>query len=160
VSVRSPGLFPFLSVLPVVAGSITLEEIVMETLSKKWSVLMLAFFASIFLVSTAVAEPTYSDEDFPAHMEKSMDKLHGLFQQSFDKTIPGGKRLKARQEYFDLSRDLIKGVHARVMTLDVKKGAALSHTDVLLSIHLLSMSSEMTSSILQEQLADPTMMSQ
>lgn len=102
----------------------------------------------------------FDDATYTAEMEKDHHKLHMLYGQAFDKSQPLAKREKARREYFKVSQDLIKKMHSRIMTMNVKEGAAMSHTDVLLSTHLLLMAADMLSTIQQEQWAnDPGLVS-
>ena len=83
-----------------------------------------------------------------------------LFGKSFDKSVSASQRLKARMEFLNVAQDLNKKMHARVMTKDPKKGDALSHTDILLSTHLLLMTADMLSTMQQETWAnDPGLVS-
>ena len=128
---------------------------------------------SLFLLASGVlfmcllyAQPVFSDEmtgsmmfddaSYTAEMEKGHMKLHMLYGKAFDKSVSASQRLKARQEFLDLAQELNKKMHARVMTKDPKKGDALSHTDVLLSTHLLLMTADLLSTLQQEAwAADP-----
>ncbi len=92
----------------------------------------------------------FDDATYTAEVEKGHQKLHMLYGKALDKSLPAMKREKARRDYFKVSQNLNKRMHSRVMSLDVKKGAALSHTDILLSTHLLLMTADMLSTIQQD----------
>jgi len=92
----------------------------------------------------------FDDANYTAEIEKAHQKLHMLYGKSFDKSLPLGQREKARRNFFKASQDLNKKMHNRVMTLDPKQGAALSHTDILLSTHLLLMTADMLSTLQEE----------
>lgn len=123
---------------------------------KSIMVILMALVVSVLFAPGALAGMAYNEADYPAYFEKTMDKLHVLHQQAFDKTIPSGKREKAKREFLKHSQDLVKKMHARIMKLDVKKGDALSHTEVLLSTHLQLMVADMLSTLQQEAWIDPT----
>lgn len=80
-----------------------------------------------------------------------------LFLKAFDKKSSAGEREKAKREYVQIGKKLIGQMHERVMALNVKEGAALSPTDVILSIHMMGMMLEMLATIQQEEWQDPTM---
>jgi len=119
-------------------------------------VILMALAVSVFFAPAAFAGMAYNEADYPAYFEKTMDKLHVLHGKVFNKTISSGEREKAKREFFKHSQDLVKKMHARVMTLNVKEGAALSHTEVLLTTHLQLMIADMISTLQQEAWIDPT----
>lgn len=129
--------------------------------STPWVFLVLIFLTpGLWAEEMTPSSLVFDDATYTADMEKAHTKLHMLYGQAFDKSQPLGKREKARREYFKLSQELIKKMHSRVMTMNVKEGAALSHTDALLSTHLLLMAADMLTTIQQEQWEnDPSMMS-
>ena len=116
----------------------------------------LTFFMCMVVVPVATsAEMTpsslvFDDATYTAEVDKAHQKLHELYGKAVDKTLPKGQRLKARRGFFEASQELNKKMHSRVMGLDPKKGAALSHTDILLSTHLLLMTADMLSTLQQE----------
>jgi len=129
---------------------------------------LLKFAVSLFIVNLLFLSSSMAANDTPDSLvfdnrvyteqtEKAMDKMHHLFIKAYDKTSPSGDREKAKREYLEMGQNLIRQLHERVMTLDVKRGAALSHTDVLLSVHMMSMMLDMLASIQQEQWVDPSM---
>lgn len=126
----------------------------------------LILFTCLFVVpaaSSAEMTPTslvFDDATYTAEVEKGHQKLHMLYGQASDKSLPLGQREKAKREFFKVSQDLNKKMHSRVMGLNVKEGAALSHTDILLATHLLLMTTDMLSNIQQDIWEnDPSMMS-
>lgn len=126
---------------------------------KSIMVVLIALVVSVFFAPVAFASEVYTESDYPAYFEKTMDKFHVLHAKVFDKTIPAGEREKAKRAFFKHSQDLGKKMHARTMTLNVKKGDALSHTEVLLGTHLQLMVVDMLSTLQQEAWADPTNLS-
>jgi acetyl/propionyl-CoA carboxylase alpha subunit len=124
------------------------------------AVLFLALKASP-LSAAEMTSPSlvFDEKTYTAEVEKAHQKLHMLFGQAFDKRLPGGERKKAQREFLKISQELIKKMHSRVMTMNVKEGAALSHTDILTSTHLLLMVTDMLTTIQQETCADPTRLS-
>ena len=117
---------------------------------------ILALLTTIFaapLVSSAEMTPSslvFDDATYSADVEKEHQKLHMLYGQAVDKTLPMGQREKARRDFFTVSQDLNKKMHNRVMALNIKEGAALSHTDILLATHLLLMTADMLSTLQQD----------
>ena len=127
---------------------------------------LLLFASGLLFVCLLYAQPVFSDEmtgsmmfddaSYAADVEKGHQKLHMLYGKAFDKSSSASQRLKARQDFLKVSQELNKKMHARVMTKDPKKGDALSHTDVLLSTHLLLMTADLLSTLQQEEWAmDP-----
>ena len=92
----------------------------------------------------------FDDATYTVEVEKGHQKLHALYGKALDKSLPLGQREKAKRDYFKVSQSLNKKMHSRVMNLNVKEGAALSHTDVLLSTHLLLMTADMLSTLQQD----------
>ena len=125
---------------------------------------ILALLITIFIVPVALADEmtpsslVFDDATYTAEVEKEHQKLHMLYGQAVDNSLPLGQREKARRDFFKVSQDLNKKMHSRVMGLNVKEGAALSHTDILLATHLLLMTADMLSTIQQDEWAvDPGM---
>ena len=101
----------------------------------------------------------FDDATYTAEVEKAHQKLHVLYGKVVNKSLSGNVREKARRGFFNVSQDLNKKMHSRVMMLDVKQGAALSHTDILLSTHLLLMTADMLSTIQQDSWEDDSRIS-
>ena len=126
---------------------------------KSIMVVLMALAVSVFFAPAAFAAMAYNEADYSTYFEKTMDKLHVLHGKVFDKTISLGEREKAKRAFFKHSQDLVKKMHARIMTLNVKKGDALSHTEVLLATHIQLMVADMLSTLQQEAWMDPTNLS-
>ena len=98
---------------------------------------------SIFGVNAYAAEnegtAVYDESVYTKQVEKSMDKMHMLYMRAFDKSLTKSEANKAKTEYYKIAQGLVREMHERVMGLNVKAGAALSHTDVLLSTHMTMM---------------------
>ena len=92
----------------------------------------------------------YDESVYTQKVEKSMDNMHALYVRTFDKSLSKSKANKAKAEYYKIAQGLVRDMHQRVMGLNVKTGAALSHTDVLLSTHMNLMLLDMLAA---EQLA-------
>ena len=100
--------------------------------------------ASAFLGTTAyAADSTISVYDASAYTEytentmKKLDKLYLEFCGTCN--ADGSKAAKARLEFLTTVRDLMQHMNAKFDSLDPKKGAALSPTETLVSIHVLTM---------------------
>lgn len=122
------------------------------------------FLCTLVMPTAFSAEMTpsslvFDDATYTADVEKAHQQLHMLYGKAFNKSLPGIEREKARREFFKVSQDLNKKMHSRVMMLDPKEGAALSHTDILLATHLLLMTADMLSTIQQDAWADDSRLS-
>jgi acetyl/propionyl-CoA carboxylase alpha subunit len=115
--------------------------------------------SALFAAEMTSSSLMFDESSYTAEVEKAHQKLHMLYGQAFDQSLPMGKRQKARKEFLKLSQEMIKKMHSRVMTMNVKEGAALSHTDTLLATHLLLMATDMLTTLQQEAMADPTQLS-
>jgi len=116
----------------------------------------LALFTCLLVVpvaSSAEMTPSsqvFDDATYTTEVEKAHQKLHALYGKVVNKSLSKSQREKAIRGFFEVSQDINKKMHSRVMMLDPKKGAALSHTDILLSTHLLLMTTDMLSTMQQE----------
>lgn len=110
----------------------------------------------IFVTPAAISDEmtpsslVFDDATYTAEVEKGHQELHTLYGKALNKSLPLGQREKAKRDFFKVSQDLNKKMHSRVMRLNVKEGAALSHTDILLSTHLLLMTADMLSTLQQD----------
>lgn len=122
---------------------------------------LLTIFFVIPVATSAEMTPSslvFDDATYTADVEKEHQKLHMLYGQAVDKSLSLGQREKAKRDFFEVSQELNKKMHSRVMSLNVKEGAALSHTDILLATHLLLMTADMLSALQQDAWAvDPGM---
>lgn len=125
--------------------------------------LTLLLLANVCLSTNSVAaeasQPsyTYDESAYTKETEKKMDKMHMLFMRALDKKASAGERRKATNEYLVLGQELVQSMHARVMAKDVKGGAALSPTEVVLSVHMMTMMIDMLAAIQLEEWKDPSL---
>jgi len=94
----------------------------------------------------------YDEAAYTAYVETTMKKLDKLYLQFCNKCdtdpVAAGH---ARQEFLTTVHDLMQYMNARFDKLDPKKGAALSQTETLVSIHAMTMLIDMmTATELQE----------
>ena len=122
------------------------------------------FICMLVVPAASSAEMTpsslvFDDSTYTAEVEKAHQKLHELYGKVVNKSLSKDQREKARRGFFEVSQNINKKMHSRVMSLDAKKGAALSHTDILLSTHLLLMTTDMLSTIQQDAWEDDNQIS-
>jgi len=110
------------------------------------AILLLAGLAA----ATVLAGPAGAQEDegyavydeaaYTEFVESSMKELDALYLQFCDACgADPADAHKARQQFLVKVRDLMQYMNARFDALDPKKGAALSPTETLVSIHSLTM---------------------
>ncbi len=102
--------------------------------------------ASIFLGPVVHADekptkmPIYDESAYTERVENTMNLLNKLYLDFCDTcNVDGAKAAKARIEYLTTVRDLLGYMNSKFDNMDPKAGAALSHTEVLVSIHVLTM---------------------
>jgi len=101
--------------------------------------------------------PTYDEESYTAYVEKTMKKLDMLYLDFCAScNVEASKAIKARQKYYATVRDLLKYMNTKFDRLDPKKGAALSPTEVLVNIHVLTMLVDILTATQMEIMADPS----
>ena len=123
----------------------------------------LMFGASAFLGADAHAAdksmdiPVYDASAYTEYAEAKMVKLDKLYLEFCSTCNADSSRaVKARQEFFTTVRDLMQHMNAKFDSLDPKKGAALSPTETLVSIHVLTMLVDiLTETQLQEMVEHP-----
>ena len=121
----------------------------------------LMFGLSTFLGAAAHAAdnstPVYDASAYTEYTEKKMAKLDKLYLEFCGTcNADGSKAAKARLEFFTIVRDLMQHMNAKFDQLDPKKGAALSPTETLVSIHVLTMLVDiLTETQLQEMTEHP-----
>jgi len=82
----------------------------------------------------------YDESAYTATVAKTMKKLDKLYLQFCNTCdVAGDKAVKARREYLTLARELMKDMNEKFDGLNPKAGAALSDTEILVSIHALTM---------------------
>jgi hypothetical protein len=135
-----------------------------QILAMVWSV----FAAIAFLGATAQAddkaagnpisdETAYAVYDEAAYTEyvensmKTLDRLYLDFCASCG--ADASKSRLAKQEFLVIVRDLMQYMNSRFDKMDPKAGAALSHTESLVSIHVLTMMVDILAATEIEQMA-------
>lgn len=111
---------------------------------------ILGLFAGLLFLTTATAftggsdEPlglsVYDESAYTEFVENKMKELDGLYLQFCEACgADASAAALARKEFLISVRDLMQHMNARFDALDPKKGAALSPTETLVSIHALTM---------------------
>ena len=123
--------------------------------------LVFAVGASFGAVAYADNEPTenaiYDEVAYSEYVENTMKKLDKLYLE-FCATcdVDASKARQARQEFLVTVRELMQQMNSRFDSLDPKLGAALSHTDTLVSVHALTMLVDiLTATQIQQMAAHP-----
>lgn len=84
--------------------------------------------------------PVYDASAYTEYAQAKMEKLDKLYLDFCGTcNVDASKALKAKQEFLATVRELMQHMNAKFDALDPKKGAALSPTDTLVSIHVLTM---------------------
>ena len=121
----------------------------------------LAFLVGIFCNTAVYAAkeagdtPVYDEAAYTKYVEDTMKKLDKLYLE-FCATCEkdASKAVKARKEYYETVRDLLARMNDRFDGLDPKRGAALSPTEVLVNIHVLTMLIDVITATQMADLAD------
>lgn len=104
----------------------------------------LLFLATSTAFAEAVDQPLglsmYDESAYTEFVENKMTELDGLYLR-FCETCgaDASAAALARKEFLTSVRDLMQHMNSRFDALDPKKGAALSPTETLVSIHALTM---------------------
>ena len=126
-------------------------KIIQLMLTMVAGVLLSSVFMSVNVnASDDTGIPLYDETAYTQSVEKKMHKMHGLYLRAHDSSLSAKDKAKAKREYYAVAQGLVRDMHERVMRLDIKTGAALSHTDIILSNHLTMMLLDMLAA---EQLA-------
>jgi hypothetical protein len=150
--------------IPVRRRHITaVKENIMYRKNMKPFMLALVFALTAFPVLSAHAEkgtgstPLYDKSAYTDYVATTMKKLDKLYLQFCDKcNTDAAAATKAKVEYYKTVRDLLEYMNGRFDKLDPKKGAALSDTESLISIHVLTMLVDMlTETQLKEMTSHP-----
>jgi len=117
--------------------------------------------ASLFLGTSAhaadksMAVPVYDASAYTEFTESKMKKLDKLYLEFCGTcNADSSKAAKARQEFLATVRDLMQHMNAKFDSLDPKKGAALSPTETLVSIHVLTMLVDILTETQLQELAE------
>lgn len=130
---------------------------------KFMSAMLLAFaalMANAVLAGEPAAESTefaidiYDEAAYTEYVHETMQKLDALYLD-FCSTcgVDTAKAVVAKQEFLSTVRELMQYMNARYDALDPKKGAALSPTETLVSVHVLTMLVDMLAETEIEQMA-------
>jgi hypothetical protein len=97
--------------------------------------------------------PVYDEASYTAFVESKMKELDALYLQ-FCATcgVEAEQAARARMEFLTSVRELMEYMNGRFDSLDPKKGAALSETETLVSIHALTMLVDILAATQLEQL--------
>ncbi|MDH3433078.1 MAG: hypothetical protein OEM60_04440 [Gammaproteobacteria bacterium] len=125
------------------------------------ALLATALFTSGAVFSAPPGQPAnetgpgvYDEAAYTEYVENTMQKLDRLYLD-FCVTCgadAAGARL-AKQEFLATVRDLMQQMNARFDNLDPKEGAALSPTDTLVTVHVLTMLVDILAATEIEQMA-------
>lgn len=88
------------------------------------------------------AEPSdiYDENAYTEYVEKTMKKLDSLYLEFCSVcNVDASSAVKARNEFYKLSRELMQHMNARFDQKKVKLGDSLTATETLVSIHALTM---------------------
>ena len=116
----------------------------MNIRTKTSVVVAMALFSCVFWATGAFAASgdisVYDEAAYTSYVQNTMKKLDQLYLQ-FCATcnVSGATANKARQEFLGTVRELLQKMNDKFDSLDPKKGAALSPTETLVSIHVLTM---------------------
>ena len=96
----------------------------------------------------------YDETAYTEYVEISMQKLDKLYLDFCSACgVDATKSRQAKEEFLTTVRELMQYMNARYDALDPKKGAALSPTDTLVSVHALTMLVDILAAIELEQMA-------
>jgi hypothetical protein len=116
------------------------------------------FFAgSVVLAEESTGSMVYDETAYTEYVEATMQKLDRLYLD-FCATcnVDASKAGAAKREFLATVRELMQHMNGRFDALDPKAGAALSHTETLVSIHVLTMLVDILTAIeIEEMTAHP-----
>ena len=122
---------------------------------------VIAIIFSLGVTDLAANEPAdasfYDENAYTEYVETTMKELDSLYLEfCSDCGVDASKAWKARMEFLTKVRDLMKQMDAKFDSLDPKTGAALSPTETLVSVHVLTMLVDiLTATQLEEMAAHP-----
>jgi len=104
----------------------------------------IAVIFSLGVTNLAADETTaisfYDETAYTEYVENTMTELDRLYLEFCSTcSVDASKAGKARKEFLTIVRDLMQHMNARFDSLDPKKGAALSPTEILVNLHVLTM---------------------
>ena len=115
------------------------------------------FASSISLADENAGSMVYDETAYTAYVEATMNKLDRLYLDFCAScNVDASKAGAAKREFLATVRDLMQHMNGRFDALDPKAGAALSHTETLVSIHVLTMLVDILTEIqIEEMTAHP-----
>ena len=130
------------------------------------TIINVTFFAVAVLMSSAlfaappevaadeVAYPVYDEAAYTQYVEDTMKKLDKLYLEfCYSCGVDAATAGKSRQEFLVTVHELMQYMNSRFDSLDPKRGAALSPTESLVSIHALTMLVDILAATQIEQMA-------
>jgi len=104
----------------------------------------IAVIFSLGVTNLTADEPAtisfYDEAAYTEYVENTMKELDQLYLEFCAACgAEASKAVKAKKEFLTTVRDLMQHMNARFDKLDPKKGAALSPTEILVSIHAHTM---------------------
>lgn len=119
-----------------------------------------ALMSNALLADEAVIESpelqvdVYDEAAYTEYVENTMKKLDALYLDFCDTCgVDATKARIAKQEFLVTVRELMQYMNARYDELDPKRGAALSPTETLVSVHAMTMLVDMLAATQIEQMA-------
>ena len=110
---------------------------------------------SAYAATKAGEVAVYDEAAYTDYVANTMKKLDSLYLQFCGTcNVDAAKAVKARNEYYKTVRELLQGMNARYDQLDPKKGAALSSTEILVNMHVLTMLVDILTATQMQALAD------
>ena len=110
---------------------------------------------SAYAATKAGEVAVYDEAAYTDYVANTMKKLDSLYLQFCGTcNVDAAKAVKARNEYYKTVRELLQGMNARYDQLDPKKGAALSSTEILVNMHVLTMLVDILTATQMEAMAD------
>ena len=141
--------------------NITYKEYTMSLKQVVHIMVRLVFMGSVFLNANAHAADkaaevsVYDESAYTDYVSETMEKLDKLYLDFCGTcNVDASKAEKARQEFLATVRDLMQHMNARFDELDPKSGAALSPTETLVSIHVLTMLVDILAATQLEHMAE------
>jgi hypothetical protein len=96
----------------------------------------------------------YDEAAYTQYVEDTMDTLDQLYLDFSDtQGVDAAKARIIREEFLAKVHELMQYMNAKYDDLDLKKGAALSATDTLVSVHAMTMLVDILASTELEQMA-------
>ncbi|UCB56073.1 MAG: hypothetical protein JSW45_05965 [Thiotrichales bacterium] len=117
--------------------------------------LSVIFGTAVQAAEKSAPSAVYDETAYTEYVEKTMEKLDKLYLDfcgtcNSDASVA----VKARKEFLATVRDLMQHMNSRFDNLDPKEGDALSPTETLVSIHVLTMLVDILTETQIQQLAD------